>query len=72
MATEIARAFVPNPLVVRDDLDDASYYTGMRFYIYDSASRMKIAQGGLYDDLYAMFGTPAPSIGFTFTVDNLD
>ncbi|HEY6842824.1 MAG TPA: ATP phosphoribosyltransferase regulatory subunit [Thermoanaerobaculia bacterium] len=72
VATEIASAFIANPLVVRDDLDDAGYYTGMRFYIYDSASRTKIAQGGRYDDLYAAFGTPAPAIGFTFTIDNLD
>jgi ATP phosphoribosyltransferase regulatory subunit HisZ len=72
IATEIASAFVANPLVVRDDLDEPGYYTGMRFYIYDTASRMKIAQGGRYDDLYAMFGAPAPAIGFTFTIDNLD
>ena len=71
VATEIARQFSPEPLIVTDDLDDPGYYTGIRFYIYD-ASRTIIAKGGRYDDLYAMFGTPAPAVGFTFTIDNLD
>ena len=71
VATEIAAAFAAKPLVVSDDLDEPGYYTGMRFYIYDD-SRTLIAKGGRYDELYAMFGTPAPAIGFTFTIDNLD
>jgi len=72
VATEIAAAFVAKPMVVRDDLDEPGYYTGVRFYVYDATSRVKLAQGGRYDDLYGMFGTPAPAIGFTFTIDNLD
>ena len=71
VATEIARQFSPEPLIVTDDLDEPGYYTGIRFYIYDK-SRTVIAKGGRYDDLYAMFGTPAPAVGFTFTIDNLD
>ena len=71
VASDIARQFSPEPLIVYDDLDDPGYYTGIRFYIYD-ASRTVIAKGGRYDDLYAMFGTPAPAVGFTFTIDNLD
>ena len=71
VATDIARQFSPEPLIVADDLDEPGYYTGIRFYIYD-ASRTVMARGGRYDDLYAMFGTPAPAVGFTFTIDNLD
>ena len=71
VATEIAAAFAAKPLVVCDDLDDAGYYTGMRFYIYDDW-RTLIAKGGRYDGLYAMFGAAAPAVGFTFTIDNLD
>jgi len=55
-----------------DDVDDANdYYTGIRFRLFDAESRTRIAQGGRYDDLYARFGTPAPAIGFTFTIDDL-
>jgi ATP phosphoribosyltransferase regulatory subunit len=56
-----------------DDVDDKSdYYTGIRFRVFDAASRARIAQGGRYDDLYARFGTDAAAIGFTFTVDDLN
>ena len=56
-----------------DDFDeDASYYTGLRFRIYDAASRAKLVQGGRYDNLYATFGASAPAVGFTFTIDDLD
>ncbi|HEX9500265.1 MAG TPA: ATP phosphoribosyltransferase regulatory subunit [Thermoanaerobaculia bacterium] len=56
-----------------DDFDeDAGYYTGLRFRIYDGASRTKLAEGGRYDKLYAEFGTPAAAVGFTFTIDDLD
>jgi ATP phosphoribosyltransferase regulatory subunit len=56
-----------------DDFEEsAGYYTGLRFRVYDAASRVKLAQGGRYDRLYACFGTPAPAIGFTFTIDDLD
>ena len=53
-----------------DDFDDG-YYTGTRFRIYDAESRTKLAQGGRYDRLYETFGTPAPAVGFTFTIDDL-
>jgi len=56
-----------------DDVDGgADYYTGIRFRVFDSATRALIAQGGRYDDLYGRFGTPAPAIGFTFTVDEVN
>jgi len=71
-ANEIAAKLVASPLIVRDDLDDGGYYTGMRFYIYDSATRKPIARGGRYDRLYETFGAPAAAVGFTFTIDDLD
>jgi len=56
-----------------DDFEEGGgYYTGTRFQIYDAASRTKLAQGGRYDRLYETFGTPAPAVGFTFTIDDLD
>ncbi len=55
-----------------DDFDESSsYYTGLRFRVYDAASRAKLAQGGRYDSLYETFGTPAAAVGFTFTIDDL-
>ena len=72
VANAIAAGLVADPMIVRDDLDDGGYYTGMRFYIYDSATRKPIARGGRYDRLYETFGTPAPAVGFTFTIDDLD
>jgi len=55
-----------------DDFEDAgAYYTGIRFRIYDAASRTKLAQGGRYDRLYETFGAPAAAVGFTFTIDDL-
>ncbi|HEV7487087.1 MAG TPA: ATP phosphoribosyltransferase regulatory subunit [Thermoanaerobaculia bacterium] len=53
-----------------DDIDDASYYTGLRFRVY--ANGAKVAQGGRYDTLYERFGRKAAAIGFTFTIDDLD
>ncbi|HWS73143.1 MAG TPA: ATP phosphoribosyltransferase regulatory subunit [Thermoanaerobaculia bacterium] len=56
-----------------DDIDITSgYYTGLRFRLYSADSRRCIAQGGRYDSLYGRFGTPAPAVGFTFTIDDLD
>lgn len=56
-----------------DDAEEsAGYYTGLRFRLYDAATRARIAQGGRYDDLYARFGTAAPAVGLTFTIDDLD
>jgi ATP phosphoribosyltransferase regulatory subunit len=56
-----------------DDIDAAAaYYTGIRFRIYGDDARTRLAQGGRYDDLYGRFGTAAPAIGFTFTIDDVD
>jgi ATP phosphoribosyltransferase regulatory subunit len=56
-----------------DDIDISSgYYTGLRFRLYSDETRRCIAQGGRYDSLYQRFGTPAPAVGFTFTIDDLD
>jgi ATP phosphoribosyltransferase regulatory subunit len=56
-----------------DDVDRVrGYYTGLRFRAYDKASRRTVAQGGRYDSLYAKFGTAAPAVGFTLTIDDLD
>ena len=56
-----------------DDIDRApGYYTGLRFRAYDATSRRTIARGGRYDTLYGKFGTPAPAVGFTLTIDDLD
>lgn len=57
-------------------LDDAEpgagYYTGLRFSVFAADRRTRIAQGGRYDTLYGRFGTSAPAIGFTFTIDELE
>jgi ATP phosphoribosyltransferase regulatory subunit len=55
-----------------DDIEDAGYYTGVRFRVYAGAARARVAQGGRYDTLYERFGQRAAAIGFTFTVDDLD
>jgi ATP phosphoribosyltransferase regulatory subunit len=56
-----------------DDIDAAAvYYTGIRFRIYSHDARTRLAQGGRYDELYGRFGTAAPAIGFTFTIDDVD
>lgn len=51
--------------------ESASYYTGVRFWVYGNDRRNPIAQGGRYDTLYGRFGADAPAIGFTFTADDL-
>ena len=85
LAASIASAFCDDPLVVYSDgpviddprflqheeATDRGYYTGVRFWVYGDDRRTPIAQGGRYDSLYAQFGTAAPAIGFTFTVDEL-
>lgn len=84
----LAASFIPNPLVVYanaratiddprfvvhdEDAEENGYYTGVRFWVYGADRRKPIAQGGRYDDLYERFGTSAPAIGFTFTIDDLD
>jgi ATP phosphoribosyltransferase regulatory subunit HisZ len=50
----------------------AGYYTGLRFWVYGDDRRRPLAQGGRYDALYGRFGTDAPAVGFTFTVDELE
>jgi ATP phosphoribosyltransferase regulatory subunit HisZ len=56
-----------------DDAEtDAGYYTGIRLWVHDATTRRLIARGGRYDSLYGQFGTPAPAVGLTFTVDDLD
>lgn len=56
-----------------DDVEESgSYYSGLRFRVYAGASRTRVAQGGRYDRLYERFGAPAPAIGFTFNIDDLD
>jgi ATP phosphoribosyltransferase regulatory subunit HisZ len=56
-------------LYTHDGEEDAGYYTGLRFWLYGNDRRNPIAQGGRYDTLYGRFGSPAPAIGFTFTID---
>lgn len=70
----LARELDPATFVLHlDDIDsDIGYYTGLRFRVYGADSRVKIAQGGRYDDLYGRFGNDAAAIGFTFTIDDLD
>src|SRR5688500_7270112 len=60
--------------VVCDEDDDATtgYYTGLRFWVYGPDRRPLFARGGRYDTLYGRFGTSAPAIGFTFTIDELE
>jgi ATP phosphoribosyltransferase regulatory subunit len=67
----IGRALDPDEFVLHlDDFEEgAGYYTGLRFRVY---GKSLIAQGGRYDTLYARFGTSAPAIGFTFTIEELD
>ena len=67
----LGRALDPDEFVLHlDDFEEgAGYYTGLRFRVY---GKSLIAQGGRYDNLYARFGTAAPAIGFTFTIEELD
>jgi ATP phosphoribosyltransferase regulatory subunit HisZ len=85
LAASLASAFCEQPLVVyadgpplddprfvlHDDDGDRGYYTGIRFWVYGDDRRTQIAQGGRYDTMYGRFGTDAPAIGFTFTIDDL-
>jgi ATP phosphoribosyltransferase regulatory subunit len=53
-----------------DDIEETTgYYTGIRFRVYGKGL---LARGGRYDQLYERFGAPAPAIGFTFTIDDLE
>ena len=63
----------PVRFVEHDEGDEAgSYYTGLRFWVYGEGRRTPFAQGGRYDSLYGRFGTAAPAVGFTFTIDDLE
>ncbi|HEY0156319.1 MAG TPA: ATP phosphoribosyltransferase regulatory subunit [Thermoanaerobaculia bacterium] len=55
--------------VLHDDEEERGYYTGIRFWVFGADRRTPVARGGRYDALYERFGTAAPAIGFTFTVD---
>ena len=84
LAASIAGEFVRNPTIVHtcaalkneftyhEDDGAPGYYTGLRFWVYGAGRRAPVAQGGRYDTLYERFGTAAPAIGFTFTVDELE
>jgi ATP phosphoribosyltransferase regulatory subunit len=69
VAAELDARFQPD---VSSADDGPSYYTGLRFAVYDNSTRKRVAQGGRYDTLYERFGAAAPAIGFTFTIDDLD
>ena len=64
-------ALDPDEFVLHlDDFEEgAGYYTGLRFRVY---GKSLVAQGGRYDGLYGRFGTPAPAIGFTFTIEEIE
>lgn len=69
----VAKAVGQDCSIHLDDVDRLpGYYTGLRFRAYDAVSRSTIAQGGRYDTLYGRFGTSAPAVGFTITIDDLD
>ena len=68
-AIETAVADDPTFALQLDDFDeDAGYYTGLRFRVFDLRTRRLLAAGGRYDSLYARFSTDAPAVGFTFTL----
>jgi ATP phosphoribosyltransferase regulatory subunit len=51
---------------------ESSYYTGIRFKLFDPSGRVEIGQGGRYDNLYGEFGSPVPAVGFTLSLDRLE
>lgn len=62
-----------NLVLAIDDIDEEpGYYTGVRFRLFEPHSRLRLGQGGRYDDLYSRFGVEAIAIGFTLTVDYLE
>ena len=70
-----ARVTIDDPRFVlheEEPEETGSYYTGVRFWVYGTDRRKPVAQGGRYDSLYQRFGTDAPAIGVTFTIDDLD
>lgn len=55
-----------------EDDTERSYYSGLRFRLFDRRRRVEVGAGGRYDTLYAAFGAPAPAVGFTITTDSLE
>lgn len=51
---------------------ESSYYTGLRFKLFDRSGRVEIGQGGRYDDLYGEFGASVRAVGFTLSLDRLE
>jgi ATP phosphoribosyltransferase regulatory subunit HisZ len=83
LVSAIANEFIGEPVIVHTNRDiagftfhesdePAGYYTGFRFWLYGNGRRAPLAQGGRYDSLYGRFGNPAPAVGFTFTIDDLE
>ncbi|MGN0243274.1 MAG: ATP phosphoribosyltransferase regulatory subunit [Lachnospiraceae bacterium] len=52
-------------------LSQYHYYTGIIFKAYTYGTGDAIVTGGRYDNLLKQFGKDAPSIGFTFLIDEL-
>ena len=52
-------------------LTQYNYYTGIIFKAYTYGTGEPIAKGGRYDELLALFGKDAPSIGFVIRVDEI-
>jgi len=71
-ASEEQRELDPSFVFHPDEDAHAGYYTGLRFWVYGADRRTPLAQGGRYDSLYGRFGTDAPAVGFTFTIDLLE
>lgn len=49
-----------------------TYYTGIRFKLFDESGRVEIGRGGRYDDLYAGLGAAVSAVGFTISLDCLE
>lgn len=54
------------------DEPGSEYYTDVFFRIFMRGSHDVLASGGRYDQLYGLFGTDAPAIGFTINVDAIE
>lgn len=72
---EAAQSAIPGTEVTiswDDALPEKSYYTGIRFRLFDSSGRIEVGQGGRYDDLYGELGVSVPAVGFTLILDRLE
>lgn len=58
-------------LPVLDDIEPASYYSGLQFSVHAAGIGVPVGRGGRYDGLYARFGADAPAVGFTLTPEML-